>query len=80
MAERVDQKILTSQLSTERVSGRENSAAGLSWERFSQWVCCVCVVTFDLELGQAMEVSKQLQSLVWLFRVTRGSSVVFETH
>ena len=28
-----------------------------SWEKLSQWVCCVCVVTFDLELGQAIEVS-----------------------
>lgn len=27
-----------------------------SWEKFSQWVCCMCVVTFDLELGQAIEV------------------------
>lgn len=27
-----------------------------SWEKFSQWVCCVCIVTFDLELGQTIEV------------------------
>ena len=27
-----------------------------SWDNFSHWVCCVCVVTFDLELGQALEV------------------------
>ena len=27
-----------------------------SWELFSNWACCVCVVTFDLELGQALEV------------------------
>lgn len=26
------------------------------WERFSGWVHCICVVTFDLELGQALEV------------------------
>lgn len=26
------------------------------WARFSDWLECVCVVTFDLELGQAMEV------------------------
>lgn len=26
------------------------------WHRFSEWLHCVCVVTFDLELGQAMEV------------------------
>ncbi|XP_043944503.1 protein DENND6B [Protopterus annectens] len=27
----------------------------LPWARFSSWLECVCVVTFDLELGQAME-------------------------
>ena len=27
-----------------------------SWDNFSHWVCCMCVVTFDLELGQALEV------------------------
>ncbi|VDL74063.1 unnamed protein product [Nippostrongylus brasiliensis] len=26
------------------------------WERFSDWVHSICVVTFDLELGQALEV------------------------
>ncbi|XP_020280261.1 protein DENND6A isoform X1 [Pseudomyrmex gracilis] len=25
------------------------------WERFSNWVHCICIVTFDLELGQAIE-------------------------
>lgn len=25
------------------------------WNRFSEWLHCICVVTFDLELGQAME-------------------------
>lgn len=28
-----------------------------TWERFSNWIHCICVVTFDLELGQALEVS-----------------------
>ena len=28
----------------------------LPWDRFSSWLHCACVVTFDLELGQAMEV------------------------
>ncbi|XP_063068469.1 protein DENND6B [Engraulis encrasicolus] len=27
----------------------------LPWARFSAWLECVCVVTFDLELGQAIE-------------------------
>lgn len=26
------------------------------WSRFCCWLECVCVVTFDLELGQAIEV------------------------
>lgn len=26
------------------------------WQRFAEWLHCVCVVTFDLELGQVMEV------------------------
>lgn len=26
------------------------------WARFSSWLECACVVTFDLELGQAIEV------------------------
>lgn len=29
----------------------------LPWDRFSNWLYCACVVTFDLELGQAMEVN-----------------------
>lgn len=27
-----------------------------AWENFHHWMCCICVVTFDLELGQALEV------------------------
>ncbi|XP_046841113.1 protein DENND6A-like, partial [Xenia sp. Carnegie-2017] len=27
----------------------------LPWDRFNRWITCFCVVTFDLELGQAME-------------------------
>ena len=26
------------------------------WERFSEWIHSICVVTFDLEIGQALEV------------------------
>ena len=34
------------------------STAGsvLPWDRFSHWLHCVCVVTFDTELGQSIEV------------------------
>ncbi|XP_062610729.1 protein DENND6A-like, partial [Saccostrea cucullata] len=31
------------------------SPTALPWDRFSNWIHCACVVTFDLELGQAME-------------------------
>ncbi len=34
-----------------------------SWDKFSQWVCCMCVVTFDLELGQAIEVRRNTVSI-----------------
>lgn len=27
-----------------------------TWDGFSNWFHCICVVTFDLELGQALEV------------------------
>ncbi|XP_069855872.1 protein DENND6B isoform X2 [Dipodomys merriami] len=36
-------------------SGRAAQAPAAPWERFSAWLECVCVVTFDLELGQALE-------------------------
>ncbi|KAA0721070.1 Protein DENND6B DENN domain-containing protein 6B [Triplophysa tibetana] len=32
-----------------------NSQTPEPWSRFSAWLECVCVVTFDLELGQAIE-------------------------
>ncbi|XP_077278090.1 protein DENND6A isoform X2 [Temnothorax americanus] len=33
----------------------EEEVAYKKWERFSNWVHCMCIVTFDLELGQAIE-------------------------
>ena len=35
------------------------SKAILPWDRLSNWLHCVCVITFDLELGQALEVFKR---------------------
>ncbi|XP_006633842.1 protein DENND6B isoform X1 [Lepisosteus oculatus] len=35
--------------------GAEVVASRVPWARFSSWLECVCVVTFDLELGQAIE-------------------------
>jgi len=40
------------------------TATLLPWDRFQHWMHCVCVVTFDLELGQAMEVRTVIRSLV----------------
>lgn len=34
-----------------------NEAHVLPWDRFRRWITCFCVVTFDIEVGQAMEVS-----------------------
>jgi len=27
----------------------------LPWDRFNNWLYCMCVVTFDIEIGQAIE-------------------------
>lgn len=47
----------------------------LPWDRFKKWVTCFCVVTFDIELGQALEVSVSKGiysgSLICVFRETR---------
>lgn len=32
-----------------------SSSTDQQWERYSQWLHCIAVVTFDLELGQAIE-------------------------
>lgn len=34
----------------------EEEALLLPWDRFAAWLHCICVVGFDLELGQAVEV------------------------
>ena len=48
-----------SQLSLEKMALDESprSPTILPWDNFSNWLHCACVVTFDLELGQAMEVT-----------------------
>lgn len=37
-------------------AARQPDPTDPKWQRFAEWMHCVCVVTFDLELGQAMEV------------------------
>lgn len=48
----------------------------LPWARFSAWLECVCVVTFDLELGQAIEVKSVLFSHLLCFVVMLPASHV----
>jgi len=38
----------------------------LPWDKFAEWLHCMCVVTFDLELGQAMEVMSSLMNCITL--------------
>lgn len=42
----------------------EEKVAYGKWERFSNWVHCICIVTFDLELGQAIEVRNPSEKLL----------------
>lgn len=44
-------KIIEAQEENETTEQSENC-----WERFNNWFHCICIVTFDLELGQALEV------------------------
>lgn len=45
-----------SSISPREEEAAENGDSRAPWFRFSSWLECVCVVTFDLELGQAIEV------------------------
>ncbi|ESN94997.1 hypothetical protein HELRODRAFT_87300 [Helobdella robusta] len=37
------------------LKSNSNNNTNLPWDRFHNWIHCICIVTFDLELGQAME-------------------------
>ncbi|XP_022900805.1 protein DENND6A [Onthophagus taurus] len=39
----------------ENLNEKEDINVEKKWDRFANWIHCVCVVTFDLELGQALE-------------------------
>ena len=43
-------------MENELIEPDENEGKTLPWDQFSEWLHCIAVVTFDLELGQAMEV------------------------
>jgi hypothetical protein len=55
-----------------------NGAHVLPWDRFRRWIACFCVVTFDIEVGQAMEVSSLMKFLkirvVWCWVPAAWSS------
>lgn len=42
--------------SSKKILDNNSSTKPILWEQFSNWIHCICVVTFDLELGQAIEV------------------------
>lgn len=39
----------------DKINSKEEIIYG-KWECFHNWIHCICIVTFDLELGQAIEV------------------------
>lgn len=53
---------MATEKTTGKITGGENYSNSSQkqkyqpWERFSNWIHCICIVTFDLELGQAMEI------------------------
>lgn len=47
----------TNKCSTNKVQNDEvNQTFANKWDRFAEWIHAICIVTFDLELGQAIEV------------------------
>lgn len=56
LPEEEDESTKEAQTSTQTVE----EAVESNWENFSRWIKAICVVTFDLELGQAMEVFSPL--------------------
>lgn len=49
----------------------DSDAVDPKWRRFSEWMHCVCLVTFDLELGQVMEVNNNVIKASFLFVLTQ---------
>lgn len=49
-------------------SNETGKTSVLPWDRFSNWIHCICIVTFDLEVGQALEVRTQV--ILLLVRLT----------
>lgn len=39
-----------------KTSNNDDKLEDYTWENFENWIQCICIVNFDLELGQALEV------------------------
>ncbi|XP_005997825.1 DENN/MADD domain containing 6Aa [Latimeria chalumnae] len=50
------QTVITARRGLEEIEPSTRDTLVLPWDRFSSWIHCICVVGFDLELGQAVEV------------------------
>ncbi|XP_055601471.1 uncharacterized protein LOC129750540 [Uranotaenia lowii] len=49
-----EQEVMKDVVPAQQIIDPSDELAG-TWERFGEWIHCICIVTFDLELGQAME-------------------------
>jgi hypothetical protein len=58
MAQESDTAVVCMEDVDEEDGNGTKTTAVLPWDKFSSWVHCICIVTFDLELGQALEVSR----------------------
>ena len=54
---------------TTRFSATEE-CGNLQWDTFSRWCYCVCVVTFDVDLGQAIEVCAVFHYFIYYLVLT----------
>ena len=46
-----------------KTSNNDVKVEEYTWENFENWIHCICIVNFDLELGQALEVLVHLCNL-----------------
>jgi hypothetical protein len=46
-----------------KTSNNDEKVDEYTWENFENWIHCICIVNFDLELGQALEVGHKILRL-----------------
>ncbi|RZC38555.1 DENND6A, partial [Asbolus verrucosus] len=61
---------------TAKTSNNDEKVEEYTWENFENWIHCICIVNFDLELGQALELSQTQTQDVW---ETQRSLLGFQT-